>query len=69
MMDFSLDELIRCPTKKMKTQKWRRDSGETEVGKAGTIVVDDVLASLESVAEGVPGPPAMEPKVSTQLRR
>lgn len=56
-MDFSLDKLIRCPTKKRKTQKRKRDSSEAKAEKVGAIVVGDAPVSLEIIMEEVPGYP------------
>lgn len=66
-MDFSLDELIRHPTKKMKTQK-RRDSDEAEAGKESTVVVSEAPASLEGIMEEVPRLPTREPEVGNPIR-
>lgn len=69
VMDFALDELIRCPAKKRKIRKWKRDSGKAEAKKAGAIVINGAPTFLESIAEEVSRLLAMEPKASDPIKR
>lgn len=55
-MKFTLEELIRCPTKK-KSQKRKKDE------KKGAIVVDEASNSLEGIVEEIPRVPATKPEV------
>lgn len=62
-MKFTVDEIVRCPTKK-KAQKRKRDDGKAEVEKKGTIVLEEAPAFLEGIVEGVLGVPTIELKAS-----